>query len=127
MMEEKQGALTEELIQSIIKHCEYKDWQFVVFKKGDGFLIQPQFVTGREEVQKGRKWYVSRWSTISELINTMYFAVRTAELHEISENFKYQGEAIYHQRKSVSDLLSFTQQAEPDKRKDFRGASIYDC
>jgi hypothetical protein len=106
-------VLTLKTLKAIIAKIKYKDWKFVLQSKGDGFLIQPTFwgpdiKTGKLELQKCRKWYVSSHACLAEVVRTMYAAVESAEFHEFQERFKFNGEAIFSPHlnpKSLSDLI----------------------
>jgi hypothetical protein len=93
-------ALSREDLQRIIRQISYKDWNFIVHDKGDGFLVQAIFVgpdseTGKDELQKCRKWYVSSHACLSEVVRTLYMAVEAAEFHEFQERFKFMGQAVF--------------------------------
>lgn len=88
---------------AIIRNIEYKDWdiQVVASYKGgvgkeeaDYEYIQIEFRHG-DNIWKSRKWLLSEHMTDSEIIQTIFLAVKTAEEHEIRELFKYKGQAIF--------------------------------
>lgn len=92
---------TFEEIKSVINDIKYKDWNFnLINKMRNGYLLQVTFVandieTGKLELQKCRKFYVSPYMEDSEIIRTAYLAVQQAEFHEMDENFKYKEIAIF--------------------------------
>lgn len=91
---------TKENIQTILDKIQYKDWKFRLLEKGDGFLIQATFIAEDIhskiiEEQFCRKFYVSSHSCDNEIVRTVYLAVQQAEMHELDENFKYLGKAIF--------------------------------
>lgn len=90
-------------IQEIIKRISYRDWEFRVMPKGDGFLLQIRFMakdsTGNDpelKLQSCRKWYLSSHSVRAEIVRTAWKAVEAAVLHEAQEEFLYRGSAIYN-------------------------------
>lgn len=95
-----------------------KFWAVRTMEKGDGFLIQIVFpaedaITGKEEMQFCRKWYVSSYATASEVVRTVYKAGVAALEHEFQEQFKVDGITVYHPH---ADLLD-TFEPNLDKRK----------
>jgi hypothetical protein len=96
-------ALTFHEISSIVKQITYKDWEFRVIEKGDGFLLQVRFMApdsdkpGSEPVLQGcRKWYVSSHATKNEVVRTAFKAVMAAVEHEACEAFLYKYVAIFN-------------------------------
>lgn len=108
---------TLENILSIINNIEYKDWACRAESLGDGFYIQlgwdgielEKFSGHTEETLielTGRKWYISSHATNSEVIQTVFLAVKTAELHEIHENFKYKNKTVFNPHYNIEELVS---------------------
>ena len=52
-------------------------------------------VTGDDLSWRGRKWYVSQYSTNSEVVQTALKAYLTALEHEAREKFKWKGVAVF--------------------------------
>jgi hypothetical protein len=84
------------------------DRTFRVMEKGDGFLIQMEYMEpnvekpGSEPVRQGtRKWYVSPHSTISEVVETCWACACRSQLHVASEYFQYKGRRVYSQHFDV--------------------------
>lgn len=50
---------------------------------------------GLPNLQTGRPWYISRSFTEAQIYNTCLMAVLAFEEHEIRENFKVNGKALY--------------------------------
>ncbi len=85
--------------RAILNEVTFRDWSFRLEPLGDGFFLQARFteknhVTGKEEPQGGRKWYVSSWSVPNEIVQTALKAVVTAAEHETRENFTVNGHAV---------------------------------
>jgi hypothetical protein len=96
-------------VAAVLSRCKFKDWGFLLLTKGDGFLVQLEFLandnfTGELRRHKGRKWYVSAHSTKDEIVRTAFLAVKTAREHETREQFKFDGYAIYGPHQDVDDL-----------------------
>ncbi len=99
-------------IKNLINQVSYKDYEFNIFKKGDAFLIQVQFMgtdtdTGKVELQKCRKWYISAYSCDSEVVRSCFLAIRQAEEHELTENFKYKGIQVFNPHLDMDKLAEF--------------------
>jgi hypothetical protein len=60
--------------------------------------------TGEMALQQCRKWYISSHACEGEIVRTVYKAIEAAELHEMQENFKFCGQAIYQPHLSPEDL-----------------------
>jgi hypothetical protein len=53
----------------------------------------------------GRKWFLSNHMTRSEVVQTAFKAVLTAEEHEAREHFKYRGQSIFDPHYDVDKLV----------------------
>lgn len=63
-------AKTFEEVQAIVANISFNDRVFRLLKKGDGFLLQLEYMeadihTGKRERQRARKWYLSPFSTVT--------------------------------------------------------------
>lgn len=80
--------------EEIVARVHYEDHRFVVGAMGDGSYIQieyeePDVVTLQPAVQRGRKFYVSRHATRSEIVQTCLTAALASAEHRVREHFKY--------------------------------------
>lgn len=109
-------------LTNIVKDITYKDWKFIVSKMGDGFYIQIKFIDidielpSSSQEQSCRKWYISRFSTKSEIVQTCLQACLKAEEHECREHFKYKNQAIYLPHYNVDELHDFCSSSTKDTR-----------
>jgi len=96
---------TRKEIEEIINKITYKQgWEIrLIDKAPDTFLVQVRFMapdtfnpSGPAELQACRKWFVSVYSTESEIIRTVYLAICQAEQHEIDETFKFNGARVFN-------------------------------
>lgn len=119
--------LSYQQVYTIIQNITYRDWVHRLTEKGDGFLYQVVFkapcsVNGGEDVvQHSRKWYISPWSCRSEIVRTVYKAIVGATLHEVDENFRFNGAAIYDPHRDVGALMIVqdnidTRQPKPEEK-----------
>lgn len=104
-----QNRMMKQDIQVILDRCEFKDRSFRLLEKGDGFLIQMQYSEPDVEhpeagdvLQSTRKWYVSPFSTESEIVETVWACVCRSQIHTASEHFTYCGERVYSQHLDVN-------------------------
>jgi hypothetical protein len=93
-----------------------------ITEKGDGFLLQLVFnaadvETGLLETQYCRKWYVSPYSTETEIVETAFKAVRTAMEHEVREKFHYHGVAVFNPHVSVRARMELKARTNLDIRE----------
>lgn len=123
---------TTEEIQEILSRVCYRDWSFVLEERHPygtavfsrmasavGLRLEPtadlvlrvQFlapdnvVGGKYVLQKGRKWFLSRYSTPSEIVQTAWAAVARAEMHEVAEQFLYRGVPIFNRHVDVDAMV----------------------
>lgn len=95
----------------VAQNIAYKpDWEILVKDKNGVPYLQIQFVaadnmTGVPERQYCRKWQLTEHMTPTELVRTVHLAVIQAELHELDEQFKYKGKAIYNPHTDVEALV----------------------
>jgi len=113
-------------LNCILKEINYvKDgWEFRSGKMGDGFFIQVRFYAVNStfikqidlELQSGRKWYISKYMTKSEVVQTAFHACLKAEEHECREMFRYKGEAVFCPHYSIDELYEFSKNSSRDSR-----------
>ena|SRR6478609_9931979 len=118
-----QKELTTQEIIEILSKVTYKNWTLRVIEKGDAVLAQWIFMAPDNhnkavmEEQRCRKWYISRFSTPSEVIRTAYLAVVAAEAHERDENFLVDGVEIFNPHTNLFHLTSYMLRAKDDVRE----------
>jgi hypothetical protein len=101
---------TLESINALVAECQFNDWMFRVDAYGDGtpyvqvLFMDKDRITGKEELQRCRKWVLSLHSTNSEIIRAVFKAVEAAMLHEVQEAFKFRGARIYNPHMDLEDL-----------------------
>jgi hypothetical protein len=109
---------TKASIQFIIDKISYKDdWKFYLDERDGGFLLQIKFndidvESGKVELQSCRKWYLSSWSTDTEVVRTAYKAVCAAEDHERDEKFRYHGVQVFNPHIDIFDVVAAMQQGD---------------
>jgi hypothetical protein len=113
---------TIEQLTTILGRVEYKDWMFHLTRRGDwddyDVVLQVEFYApdnekgGEPVLQKGRKWFLSRYSCPTEVIQTAWAAVHRAELHEIQEQFLYRGQSIWNNHVDVDALVEISERID---------------
>lgn len=112
-------------IEEILSNITCLDYNFLVDAMGGGFYIQAYYYepctqTGKEEIQKTRKWYVSSHATKSEIVQTVLKAVITSMEHRAREWFLYKGERVYGPHFDVEALVEIAKARRLDEREDFK-------
>lgn len=100
-------------IEGWLMDVKYANWDLNVKLDGDRPYLQVGFWEADHTVeegsapayQTGRKWVLSPHMTKSEVIQTAFKAIMTAEEHETREKFKYKGRAIFGPYFNVDDLV----------------------
>lgn len=101
---------TLESIKALVSECRFNDWMFRVDTYSDGtpyvqvLFMDKDRITGKEELQRCRKWVLSLHSTNSEIIRAVFKAVEAAMLHEVQEAFKFRGARIYNPHMDLEEL-----------------------
>lgn len=117
--------MTRDELDDIVDDVAYGDHVFNVGRMGDGFYVQISYFetdveTDEVKIQRGRKWYVSRYSTRSEVVQTLLKAAITSAEHRVREHFYYKGARIFGPHFSVDDLVELTLRGSRDVRVDAR-------
>lgn len=97
-------------LQAVVDTVHFPGYQFEV-KVSDSercyiraVFLAPCAKTGEPCEQYTRKWYVSRESTRSEIVQTCLKCVLTSVEHEARENFTYRGRTIFAPHYDVDTL-----------------------
>ncbi len=122
------SVLTAQSIKNLLAQVTFHDWTFHVGIMGDplsrmgsGYFLQVHFdaydpSTKQHAEQHGRKWYVSRFATPSEVIQTALAAVLMAVEHEARESFLVHGLPIYGPHWPVEQLIQMCDPSVTDQR-----------
>ncbi len=97
---------TRNQFEDALLEVSFRDWAFHIGRDGHTgagdirFFLQvrattPCSVTSKPHEWGGRKWFLSRHMTRSEIIQTALMATLAAVEHEAREDFKYHGKAIF--------------------------------
>lgn len=120
-----QKRLTFEEVASILEQVKFRDWTLRLLEKGDGFLVQWVFMgvdVDNPEAgpvpQHCRKWYVSPYSTPTEVVETAWKACWVAQLHEVAEEFTYKGRRVYSPHFDIEARVAMCDDSSYDVRDD---------
>ena len=99
--------MNDDLIRKILTDVSYPGMTMSF----DDQMLQVEFTaecskTGGVDTWKGRKWYISRHATKSEIVQTAFKAVLTALEHEAREKFRYRGLPVYGPHFNVDRLVT---------------------
>jgi hypothetical protein len=97
-------------------------------EKGDGFLVQMSYMEpdvtklgSPPALQSTRKWYISPYSTDTEVIETCFAMVCRSQLHMAGEHFTFHGRQIYSphfdylKRMEMCDMEAFDRRIDPNE------------
>lgn len=120
-----QQEMSFHTLNETLSKITYRDWTLKSFEKEDGYLLQWIFM--EKDVMKPkdetlyeqycRKWYVSKFSTETEVIRTAWLAVQQAVIHEISESFLYNNIRIFDPHTNYVELAVYMSTANQDIRE----------
>lgn len=71
--------------------------------------VAPCAKTGKREVWKGRKWYLSSHMTDDEIVKTCYAAFKACVEHEVMEGFKVDGKVLFNPHINFEKLLEISE------------------
>lgn len=113
--------------QIVNQECSYElpgsPYFFFVTQDGRGAIYlhaeydEPDSTTGKIEIQRTRRWFLSPEMTRSEIVQTVFKCVMTSMEHRAREWFKYKQRAIFGPHFSVDDLVELADKNHLDKRE----------
>jgi hypothetical protein len=110
-------------VRDIVDRCVFRDRSFEVMPKGDGYLLQVQYWEPDVEnpdrgdvLQKARKWYVSPWSTETEIVETAFLACCRSMEHVVKEHFTYRNRRVFSPHFAIGERMSACDREGYDRR-----------
>ena len=105
--------MTKDDFESILSNITlpFPTWKLLLRYDGERPYLQIEEkdgtdnVTGEPMSWRGRKWMLSRYMCVSEVVRTAHKAVMAASEHEINERFHYKGVAIFDPHLNVDILV----------------------
>lgn len=91
-------------LAEVLERVVYAPKQFRYGYLGDGYFLQIVYMeddvrTGEPQQQRGRKWYVSKHATESEVVQTALGAALASAEHQVREAFMYRPTAVDEPRR----------------------------
>ncbi len=118
---ETQRKLTIHQVKDIVNKILFMDRSFRVEPMGEGCFLQVQYMeqdieTGKMELQLARKWYISFFSTETEIVETAFKACRVSMDHVLKEHFTYMGRRVYSPHFDIQARLDMCDHDQYDGR-----------
>lgn len=106
---------------SALREVRFYDYSFKLSQETGEVYLQASYeeadiVTGNPELQRTRKWKISRYMTKSEFLQTVFKCCLTSMEHRAREHFRYKGHAVYSPHYNVDALVELCEA----KRFDYR-------
>lgn len=119
--------MTRDELEILSMTVEFQNYHFVVLERGDHYLVFARYVendiaTGLPTLQSTRKWFVSRYVSKSEFIQTLFKICLTSMEHRTREDFKYKGKRVFGPHFDVDALHEICGQ----RRFDYRQPALQD-
>lgn len=97
-------------MQRVLADVRYKDWYFAVKGEDPRAYLQLLWSGDNGFNCSSRKWPLSSHMCKSEIVQTAFLAVMTAEEHETRESFTYKQAAIFGPHFHVDKLAELCKQ-----------------
>ena len=117
---------TKSDFNEVLKDVTFNDWEIKAFSSPNSFRFcylqvsfkGPNNFGGIYDEWRGRKWWLSKHMTRSEIVQTALMAILAAVEHEARESFLYLGESIFDPHYDVDKLWALRGSPSTlDKRK----------
>ena len=110
--------MTLEQMQAVVAACDFPGYDFgVIVDSRNSIYLQGAYSeadvkTGRVEIQKTRRWFLSPQMVKSEIVQTVFKCVLTSAEHRTREWFKYRGKAVFGPHFDVDALWEIADRTE---------------
>lgn len=109
-------------LREIVGQVQFKDRFLVVGEMGNGAYVQVRYyekciLTGDLQLQCARKWYISLYSTESEIVETCFKALRISNEHVLKEHFTYKGRRVFSPHFDVAARIELCDAKRYDARE----------
>lgn len=117
---EKQPKTFDDVRYIVMQIC-IPDCSLRLLEKGDGYLVQVLYneadiETGKVELQKSRKHYITQWMTETEIVDTVFYAAMRSAEHRVREHFTYKGRRVQSPHFDINWRLEGCDAERFDKR-----------
>lgn len=111
-------------VREIVSQVQFMDRTLHVEERDGGFHLQVQYLeldidqpdNPEPQLQKARKWYVSAFSTETEIVETAFAACRRSMDHVLKEHFMYKGRRVYSPHFDVNARIRMCDNSSFDGR-----------
>lgn len=103
----------------ILARIDCASFPFPPFHLGGG-RDERLYLQAQRRGRRGRKWWLSRHMTLSEVVRTAFMALQAYEEHELREAFRFDGALVFGPHLSVEALRAVSR--HEDRRRDSMGA-----
>lgn len=117
--------IDRDMLVNIICNVSCRDIQFRVEERDGGFLVQARAERPDADdpasiptLQKGRKWYISKHSCRTEVMQTLLQAAIRFETHEVLEAFRWCGQRIFSPHLSIDYLHQLAEEGREEYREE---------
>lgn len=114
----KNGVATLERLKDVLNKVKFRDWEFHTDHKSDHAVFKVLLKDHQGNYVCGREWPVYYYMSESEIVKTVFSAVRQASTHEDMKDFEFNGTRVFSPYFSVTDL-SKVKEEEPPQDIDF--------
>ena len=117
-----QPKKTFEEVHRIVSEVRCPPYTFKLIEKGpEIWLLQLTYVendtgTGELSLQKTRKWYISPYSTTTEIVETCYAACLRSAKHRIREHFTYVDRQVMSPHFHIIARVAYCDDGQFDRR-----------
>ena len=116
-IERQKAKIFIKQVEKWMNDVQYLDWKFNIYLDETRPIMQIECdgicnVTGKPMKWKSRKWFLTPYMTKSEIIQTAFKAVLTAQEHEVREQFKYCGLSVFDPHYDVDELVKLRANSE---------------
>jgi hypothetical protein len=106
-----EGSLTIGKVNEVLSEVNFGNHLFNVEETAGGFHIwisgmETDSYTGEPSLQEGRKWFVSRDCTPSDVVRTAFKSVVTWAEHEARESFKYKDVRVFNPHLDIEAMVA---------------------
>lgn len=106
-----EGSLTIGKVNEVLSEVKFGDHLFNVEETAGGFHLwisgmETDSYTDEPSLQEGRKWFVSRDCTPSDVVRTAFKAVVTWSEHEARESFKYKDIRVFNPHLDIEAMVA---------------------
>lgn len=123
-----------EEVRAILNDVKFMDREIRLLRKKDGYLLQIQYweqdvenPEGPLVLQRARKWYLSPYSTETEIVETAFKACRVSMDHVLKEHFLYKGHRVYSPHFKIEARIQMCKDKAFDSRIPIQLNKCSDC